>query len=61
MSVCSDMSTNIRVGRSDILFFVSYFFKEGMAKLIFQLILLILHKKTVQKVWIMGYFLVYLS
>ena len=42
MCVCSDTSTNIRVGRSDILFSIS-FLKEGMVKLFFQLSLLILN------------------
>ena len=53
MSVSSDMSKNIRVGRSEKSFFLFliFFFKEVLTKLFFQPILLILHlinRKTVQ-------------
>ena len=41
MSVSSDMSKNIRVGRSEKSFF--FFLKEVMTKLFFQPILLLLH------------------
>ena len=63
MSVSSDMSKNIRVGRSEKSFFlILIFFKEVMTKLFFQPILLLLHlnnrKNSTNRseVWIMGVF-----